>query len=446
MRYPRLTAEFAGRVAATIRLARADLAARPVREIVAVLGRAGTRLGDPLDPLRREAESRLPATAGITAPMARAVLDGMAADWTEERLMELVRTDFPDPDVLDGFRAAGGVRVRAIGGELALHLGAGNVPGVGVTSILRSLIVKSPVVFKPGSGDVVLPVLIRRAIEADDPELAAAVAVLYWPGGQAEGESALLKLADPVVVYGGLDTVRRIRERVPAQHAIVAYHHRLGLGVVGRGVLSEPTVARRAAEEVARAVAMFDQRGCVSPQALFIEQGGAVGPDEWAGLLGEALDGVDVVLPQGAPSAEEASAIHQLRGVAEAEMVAGDGVELRTGGAVGGGIGWTIVTDPNRGLEGAWANRTVVLIPIADAEQVPDRLRGLGPILQTAAVTGMGEREASLADSLARAGVMRVVSFRGAPWPRAAWRHDGGDPLRALVRWSEWTAEEDFFD
>jgi hypothetical protein len=131
--------------------------------VVGILGRVGRRFLDPEDPLRREAEARIAVEAGYSEAMARTVTEGMARDWTEERLRTLVRADFPDPEVLDRFGPGPeGSRIRALGPDLAFHVGAGSVPGVTATSLIRSLLVKSPVLVKPGAGDRALPELFLR--------------------------------------------------------------------------------------------------------------------------------------------------------------------------------------------------------------------------------------------------------------------------------------------
>ena len=175
------------------------LAARPALELARELGRVGLRFRDPKDPVHREAVERVAGETGLSTPMAREIVTGMARDWTPERLERMVRADFPDPLVLDGFRPAEfGGRLRAVGGRLAFHIGAGSVPGVSVTSMIRSLLVKCPVLLKPGAGDAVLAPLFAGALAASDPELAGGVAVCYWPRGSGGPLEALaLRASDP---------------------------------------------------------------------------------------------------------------------------------------------------------------------------------------------------------------------------------------------------------
>ena len=81
----------------------------------------------------------------------------------------------------------------------------------------------------------------------------------------------------------------------------------------------------------ARAVSMFDQRGCVSPHAIYVEEGGAVDPGEWAALLASAMADLAVEVPPGHLTASEASAAHQMRGSAEVREASGSGVRVFRG-------------------------------------------------------------------------------------------------------------------
>ncbi len=65
---------------------------------------------------------------------------------------------------------------------LTFHLGAGSVPGVATTSLIRGLLVRSAVLLKPGLGDIPLPLFFARGLEEEDPELARSLAVAVLAG------------------------------------------------------------------------------------------------------------------------------------------------------------------------------------------------------------------------------------------------------------------------
>ncbi len=436
--YPVLSSDAIRGLCSSLRDSREALLSHAVRDIAASLGAVGARFGSGGDPLREEALSLLPHMAGLSPAMAELVLDGMARDWTEPRLLELLEAEFADPRVLDAFQAGPRGSSRALGPPFTLHIGAGTVPGVSVTSLVRALLVKSAVLVKPGLGDVVLPNLFLRGLQEHAPEIAAAAAVLYWPGGEgstSDAEAAVLAEADTVIVYGSDDTIRDVRSRTPASARMVVYHHRLSLGLVGAEALTGEEKARATVASVARAVATFDQRGCVSPHVVYVEQGGMVSPAGLAGLLAEALEALEHEVPSGAVTPEEASAVHQIRGAAELRMAAGEDVAVYSGGEAP----WTVIYGPEPDFKASCLNRVVRVAPVRRLVDVVPHLVRVRRHLQTVAVAGAGEA-AELHESLARAGVLRITGFEAAPWPPPWWHHDGMGPLTTLVRWVD--AEE----
>ena len=414
-----------------------ELVGRGVHEVVKVIDRVAARFLDPADPLHREAMELLPLSSGLSVPMARLVLEGMARDWTEGRLRSLLAIELGDPRVLDDLRPArGGGATRAIGYPLTLHIAAGTVPGVSVTSLIRGLLVKSAVLLKPGLGDIVLPVLFARALEREDSGIGSALAVLYWPGGSGDIEDPLLSNADLVIAYGSDDTIQSWRTRMPATTPLVAYPHRVGFAMIGREKLTAEGVEALSAE-MARAVATFDQRGCVSPHLVYVEEGGAVSPEAWAGHLVAAFDLLEGELPMGTPTAKEASAVHQLRGAAEIEAAAGRGVKVHSGA----GLSWTVIYDPDPAFEASCLGRTLRVKPVKELAAVPRLVAPVARHLQSVGMEVATGRRAALAAPLFELGVTRAASLRTLPWPPPWWHHDGSGPLRVLLRWSDLEGE-----
>jgi hypothetical protein len=306
---------------------------------------------------------------------------------------------------------------------------AGGVPGVGVTALLRSLVVKGPTLLKPGRGDVLLPTLYARSLAAVDPTLADALAVVYWPGGSTEHEDAALARADVVTVYGSDETVRRVRARSPATARLVEYHHRVSVGIVGREALA-PALIEATASDVATAVSMYDQRGCVSPQVVFVEQGGSGSPADFAEAIARALADAETRLPAGRLDTAQASALQQARASAELLAASRHGF-VRHGHA----SPWTVVLESTPQPPMPTAGRFVRVRPVADARELPDLLAPLGAHLQTVGVAGLGDRVEGVARALGEIGASRVAPFGAVAYPPAWWHHDGRGPLLDLVRW-----------
>lgn len=430
VRWPEPTPELLRGATDRLLAAGEALRQRPVTSIVEATDRVAARFADPADPLRREAEALLPAATGYHPAMIALVLDRMAADWRAPALSRVLDAELGGTAVLEAFVATGGRLTTAVPPRLAFHVFSGNVPGVAVTSLVRALLVRAPSFGKLAAGEPVLPVLFARALAAEDPELGAAVAVTYWPGGSAAAEDALLAAADTVIVYGGEGPVNALRPRIATGTRLVEHGPRLSVGAVGVGPIEGGLEA--AAGRAARAVATFDQQGCVSPHAIWVE-----GPDDRAIAFAEALAGalrtLEDELPRGRIAAAEASQIQQERGAAEMRAHADPRTRLWTGA----GTAWTVVLEPAERLRPSCLNRFVRVHPIADLAALPDLLAPARAHLQSVALEGGGDRDPVIARRLALAGASRITTFDRLPWPPPHAHHDGAPPLRELIRWTD---------
>lgn len=429
-----------------LRKARGPLVKRPVLDIARVLGLVGSRFLVADDPLRKEALDRIPGESGLSRPMVRHILDGMARDWLPDRLTRLLREEFDTPELLDRFirdgsrreptagdeRPPSDRRLRVMGDPVALHIGAGSVPGVCTTSAIRSLLVKSPVLVKPGAGDRALAELYARGLQEADAELANAIRVVYWEGGDAALEESLFASVGRVVVYGSDHTVRSVRDRVPVHVPVVIYHHRSSVAVVGPEAL-EGEALGETAEELAWAASTFDQRGCVSPHRVWV-----LGSNDDALRLGRAtaraMERVHGTIPSGERSDAERSRIHQLREGIEMRAAAGEPVQVWKSA----GTEWTVVVESALEIRAAGAPRALVISACGDSGELFTALQSDGPHLQTVGIAGLGQWGPRVADALSSVGATRLVPLDAVTFPPAWWHHDGQGPLRTLVRWVEW--------
>ena len=464
VRSPTPDPQYAGALVSSLRAAAQRLADLPVRQIAATLASAAATFVRQLDGagLREVA-----ANAALSPEMTREAIRGISESWTPAALDRLLRADFPDPRVLDGFVPEEGRAVRAVGGAATLHIGSGNVPGVAATSMIRALLVKSAVLAKPGTGDVALTVRFARTLRAADPVLGAAVAVHYWPGTDPahDGwERTLLRLVDQAVVYGADETIESVRTRAPASTRLVEHPHRLGAAVV------DPARAPGSAAAAARAAALFDQRGCVSAH-LFLVVGERDRAARWCRELADRLADLHHSLPPASAASDSGplSALHQLRGRLAMKRAASGAIEMWTpcdlpppsgpspppttsGPAIAhpapANPAWTVVLAPIEEFEPVGA-RTVWVVPVQDWKDCLAALAPMAPALQTVGVAGIpmgaapagatpaGAAESELAESLFRIGATRIVPLAEMPFPAADWLHDGARPLRELVRWGE---------
>jgi hypothetical protein len=145
-----------------------ELAALPVGRVVQSVGKVAERLLDHGDPLRDRVLDGVAELAGYSREMAGSVLEGMARGWTQEALWGLIRSEFPQPSVLDRFcpdragrnlRAMGFLRVLADGDLLDLGSPGSEEPGAlgsDLTDSGRLLVVVDRLVIQPSIRDLSL--------------------------------------------------------------------------------------------------------------------------------------------------------------------------------------------------------------------------------------------------------------------------------------------------
>ncbi len=322
--------------------------------IAQALVEAWGRIADPERALGRAARERLPARSGLSLPMVAWALSSTLGDVGEE-LPELARRMEPP---------GGTIEAPARLGALIL---AGNVFTACVQPISVALLAKVPVFVKASSADDTLPRLFVEALEDVDPALAAACFVVNVPRGTAGLEATVLHHAQVVGAYGADATLASIRSRCTPNTTFVGHGHGLGLGLVTRGCDLEEAAAAFALD-----VAAYDQRGCMSPHAIAVDEG--VDGARFVRALAEALEALAVTFPRGALPTEVGAAQMQWRGVAAARgsLFEGDGFAVSHEGPVAPRVspGW----------------RNVMVFEVADLQAFAARAGALGPHLKTVGV------------------------------------------------------------
>lgn len=438
LRFPVLDQHGFEHICDALRAARArTLEGRSAAAIVNAVAEAATTMRE--DAARDSLESDIAIMSSYAPQMVHHVLERMLQDWTRPALSRLLDAELDGGRALETFQAqrSRGVRSRAFGPDLTLHVFAGNVPGVAVMAMIRSLLVRSAVLGKMASGEPILATWFARVLARVDPELAACIGVTYWPGEDGQSTDHAMRHADTVVVYGGANAARAIRERVPGRVRIIEHGPRFSIGVVSRHVLASAVQADRVADDIARAVAMFDQQGCVSPHAVWVEEGGAIGARALAERIARALALLERELPAGKRTAGEAVGVHDARARAEFRAVAGEDTRVWASADTS----WTVICDDVDDFQPSPLSRTLRVHAVPALDDVPHRIAHAGAFLQTVAIAADPATTEALAPRFARIGATRITNFAQMPWPPVAGHHDGRGPLSELVRWVDLEVE-----
>ena len=316
----------------------------------------------------------------------------------------------------DALRA---IRKREIGGhvrppELTAVWLAGSIPPAAFSAIALPLLAGSSVYARATSADAHGPQLFAESLAEADPAVGACLAI-----GRDE---TLLEQADAVVAYGRDETLEAVRARVPAARIFVGYGHRISVAAVGRNA-----DLASAAKRVARDVALYDGRGCLSPAYVLVDDAQRGHARAFAEALAEALEELSVELPRGKLQAGEEAALRELR--AAHAMSEATRAWLSPAGTDWGVLLGLEAIRPAPGLL-----RNVPVVPVTGSAGLAHWCAGLAPHLSSLAVGGWPDDADALARIALRGGASRLCPLGALQLPRLEWRHDGRGAIEPLLR------------
>ena len=318
---------------------------RPAETIIQVLAHAAARWA--VDP-RLDA---LAAAARLSPPMIHTIACHVREAMRPAALSSLLAAEPSDPSV------------RLVG-----HVLASNVPALALPAIAHACLAGAAVVVKSGRADRLSAPLFQQAVAAIDPELAATIVPVYWPGGDPACEAAAFERADVIVGTGDETTIAALTTRLGP--GVVTHGDRTSAIVVTQAALAD---LDQVAARIAYDVALYDQRGCLSPHAVFVASADGPRLAHLAAAILRHLDELAVRLPLGPAEPTERAGIRQA--CEDAEWSAGATVTRSAGGIV--------VQDPRRMFLPAIGGRTLRIQPL-------DRLNDLPTILPRGRIESLG--------------------------------------------------------
>jgi hypothetical protein len=327
-----------------------------------------------------------------------------------------------------GFRAA-----IATGPELLVHVAAGNIPDPTLTSLALGLLTRSAQFVKCASGGSFLPALFAHSLYDADHKLGACLEIAEWRGGNAALEEAVFAGADCVTATGCDETLAAIRSKLPARVRFLGYGHRVSFGFVTGAALSGHA-AKRIVAAAADDVVAWNQLGCLSPHVIYVENGGDVTPEHFAGLLAGELERREAVEPRGALPVELAADIASRRSIYKVRAAHSPDTRLWHSPD---STAWTVVYEEDARFALSCLHRFIYVKAAAD---LPDALRNADAVRGRVSSVGIGadgDEAGKIATALARWGVTRVCPLGRMQRPPLTWRHDGRPALGDLVTWTD---------
>jgi hypothetical protein len=394
---------------------------------------------DDRDPFRQRALAEAPAEIGFSKEVIARGLDDFFAQITKKNLEQLIIQDLGHVNRLDEMTATdlehGGERAsRAIGAELLVHVAGGALPNPTLLSMILGVLVRSAQFVKCPSGGALIPRLLAHSIYAIDPKLGACMELGAWTGGHAELEDAVFSHATCVTATGSDETLAAVRRRLAGNVRFIGYGHRVSFAYVTAEMLSAftlPKIVSKAADDIAS----WDQLGCLSPHAIYVETGGAISADKFAELLADELAKREQTYPRGELTFDEHADISRRRGFYEVR--ASHSAETRCWFSPES-TAWSVVFEADPEFHASTLNRFIHVRPVIDLDQLflaIDKLRGK---VSTVGLAAAGSTAARIANQFAEWGVTRICPIGEMQNPPLRWRHDGRPALGELVTWTDW--------
>jgi hypothetical protein len=236
-----------------------------------------------------------------------------------------------------------------------------------------------------------------------------------------------------VLAFGGDNAIASIAREAHPEAKVVLHGSKVSVAYIAGDSLKRRALADIAAR-AAHDVALYDQQGCLSPHAFYVERGGDVSPAAFASALGGALEALRDGLPRREPELEEAARIQLYRAQAQFEEAA----EVRGTRVLASseGTDWTLIYEDGARFEPTPAYRTVRVHAVGGVNEVAAAIAPAVGAIEAIGLEARGREKAVLAAEFAAMGVPRISALGALQQPALSGTHGGVHRLLPFLKWS----------
>ncbi len=229
---------------------------------------------------------------------------------------------------------------------IVFHILSGNLPNPGVVSIVIGLLAGARNIVKPAAYDPMPRLFVESLVETMNGRGSVRIT----------NNREAYRTADIVVAYGTNETLSVIRKTLRPGQKLLGFGHRVSIGIIAAS--RNPRIASR---DAAVSASMWDQQGCMSPQAFYV----AGYAERFATALAEEMEKFDRRWPRAPVSFEDAAAIARARS---------EWSFRGTVWASKGSTRWTVVLDTRGEWSATPLNRFVFVRPLSALRKIPREL------------------------------------------------------------------------
>lgn len=316
----------------------------------------------------------------------------------------------------------------------AVVIGGGCTPQPNVQAVVTAVMISDVVLFRPSSLDtIVTPSFVRafgRILEMEtDYRDTPLLLMANWKREDVETTRRVLGAADSLTAFGDQETLDRLASFLRPEARRFFYGPKISFAAIDLSEGFSEEALKAAIDALADDIAAYDQRGCLSPMALYLI-GGAETHEGVLNMLASALrargaeHGYTPSLPAGV-----AAAIQSLRGV-----YAMDPEGSRRVYASESLPGWTLLYDEaDKSLRSTPGYQTMFVHPVRDWAELVEAVRPMSGKLQAIGLEPSEEcMPVEIYQELRAMGLSDIAEFGGMQDPGVEWIHDGNPifPIR----------------
>lgn len=384
-------------------LRRAAAVPLPSGRIAAALAAACALWRDPACARRRSAVDAVAGSLGYSRALLDESLNALLAPFGAQALATLSREGLDAP-------------------ALVGLVMPGNAVGAGLHELVQALSGGAAVMVKTASAEPVFFRDFTRTVADVDAAMGERLAVFNWSRHDLEQTRALASNCDLLAVMGDDETLGAFEG-----NGAVGFGSRLSGALVAREAAA-PTRRARLAQALARDVTLFEQRGCLSPHHVFVEQSAGAARD-FAAALAQALEEAARRMPPPKTlGLQIAAALCGERERARWRKLGGAAVELWEGAR----LSWTVIFDPPARFCLSPQYRTVFVSAVEDLEDLKGRLAAVAGKVEAFALADPAGRLGAACAWLRDRGVSYVCPPGEMQSPPPNWRHGNGSFLERL--------------
>lgn len=417
----------------------ADLYSISLDEIFDFLAALGKRLHPADNPYLQQSFELSRATSGLSDSILRHHYNGIPSFFERDVVRDIAER-LIGIDYLEGWveqpetiKRNTRLSIRAVGAR-AVHIIAGNVPVVGVTTVIRNAITRSDAIIKTPSNDpLTTAAVVRTMIDmAPDHPITRHVSVAYWKGGDAQIEEHLYdpRRVEKIIAWGGFAGIKHLTQYLQPGLDLITLDPKHSSTIIGREAFADEPTLDSVAKRLALDVGVLNQEGCVNARVVYVQSGTDADGLERANELGKRMFAALQSLPDHLSTPHKAFD-PELKAELDALAFVEDEFRLYGGRRNEGAV---IVSQSDTAVDFArmLACRVANIVPIDDVETA---VRSVNSYTQTIGIFPESLKTA-LRDRLAFQGAQRLVSLGGAATlMRTPQPQDGIEPLRRSVKW-----------